>query len=96
MISKQFAVGQANLKAYVAILNLMNTKHVLNVYPTTRSTDNDGWLQARVAEQFKSIPGYVDFYRAINLQNRWAYMGATGNDIYGSPRQIHVGISAAL
>ncbi len=94
-ISKRFTVGDMNLKAYVAVLNLMNGKQVVNVYPITGSADNDGWLENPLAETINA-PGYSDFYRAINLQNRWAYMRATGNDIYGSPRQIHVGISALL
>jgi len=45
---------------------------------------------------FVEIPHYADFYRAINLQNRWAYASVTGNDLYGSPRQIRMGLRVAL
>jgi hypothetical protein len=41
--------------------------------------------------QYAANPAYVAFYKAINSDNRWAYMQATGNDLYGSPRQIRIG-----
>jgi hypothetical protein len=40
---------------------------------------------------FKKIPQYEDFYRAINLDNRWAWQMASGKDFYGMPRQIRFG-----
>lgn len=91
-VSKAIQLGPLNAEFYLNILNLLNTKHVLNVYPTTGRPDDDSWFRSPVYEYFSNIPGYEDFYRIINLRNRWAYMGATGNDIYGSPRQIRLGL----
>jgi hypothetical protein len=60
-------------------------------------------LNNPLAANYLSIPQYADFYRAINLENRWSWVGlpergqtlgtAAGdvNDIYGVPRQIRVG-----
>ncbi len=93
-VSKRFSLGSVSLKAYVNVLNLFDAKQVLNVYPVTGSTDNDGWLENPLSGRFLNTPTAVDFYKTVNLQNRWAYMQATGNDIYGSPRQIRVGVSA--
>lgn len=95
-VSKMFYLGSVNLEVYVNVLNLLNTKHILNVYPTTGTPEDDGWLNSPLAVSFAADPLYSAFYRAINLQNRWAYTTATGNDIYGTPRQIRVGARLEL
>lgn len=95
-LNKIFALGSVEVEIYVHALNLLNKKNVLNVYPTTGEPDDDGWLSSPSAEPYKQIPNYEAFYRAINLDNRWAYTGATGNDIYGQPRQVRVGVRLAL
>ncbi len=95
-LNKIFALGNVDLEIYIHALNLLNKKNVLNVYPTTGEPDDDGWLNSPLAEQFKQIPNYEAFYRAVNLDNRWAYTLATGNDIYGQPRQLRVGLRLGL
>jgi outer membrane receptor protein involved in Fe transport len=102
-ISKLFAIGSVKTEVFIHITNLLNTKQVLNVYPTTGESDNDGWLTNPLAANYLNIPQYADFYRAINLENRWSWAGlpergqslgaATNstNDIYGVPRQIRIG-----
>ncbi len=94
-VSKHFRAGGLDITIFVNVLNLFNTKHVLNVYSVTGSPQDDGVLSSRFAESFTATPGYEAFYRAINLENRWAYMGATGYDLYGTPRQIRVGINVS-
>ncbi|HWP81955.1 MAG TPA: TonB-dependent receptor [Bacteroidota bacterium] len=101
-LNKVFYLDMFNVEVYARVLNLFNTKHVLNVFPTTGTPHDDGWLKSPYAEPYKQIPGYEEFYRAINLQNRWAYTAVgdifgslgeqAGNDIYGTPRQIRVGV----
>lgn len=91
-LNKVFYFGNFNVEVYANILNLLNTKNIINVYPTTGTAEDDGWLRSPLAAQFYEIPNYVDFYTTVNLQNRWAYQWATGNDIYGTPRQIRFGI----
>jgi hypothetical protein len=95
-LSKEFAVSALNLTVYVNILNVMNTQQTLNVYPNTGTPQDDGWLTSPLSAGFTSIPNYIDFYRAINLQNQWAYGTTTGLAIYGTPRQIRLGIKAEL
>jgi hypothetical protein len=93
--SKLFYLGGFNLELYANVLNLLNTKQVVNLYPTTGTPDDDGWLKNPYAESYKAIPHYTDFYKAINIQNRWALgyaIAGTGmTDLYGSPRQIRIG-----
>lgn len=103
--SKVFYLGAVDLSLYVNVLNVLNTKQIINVYPSTGTAQDDGWLGSALAGQFLAIPQYADFYKAINLDNRWAYMSATavgggfpndplfiGNDLLGTPRQIVVGV----
>lgn len=99
--NKVFYLEPVNVEIYARVLNLFNTKHVLNVFPTTGTPYDDGWLKSPYAEPYKAIPLYEEFYRAINLANRYSYMqlgfgGGLGNqaggDLFGAPREIRLGI----
>lgn len=92
-IDKMFYFNKFNLKLYAIMLNALNTRNVINVYETTGTDDDDGWLKSPLARQYVAQPGYEDFYRAINLDNRWGYLTATGLDLWGSPRQIRFGVA---
>ncbi len=93
--SKLFYLGGLQLELYANVLNLLNSKQVINVYPTTGTAFDDGWLKSAFAEPYKAIPNYTEFYKAINLENRWALgyaVAGTGmTDLFGSPRQIRIG-----
>ncbi len=91
-LNKVFYFGRFNVDVYMNVLNLFNTKHVANVYPMTGTAEDDGWLRAELAAPFHAIPNYVDFYQAINSDNRYAFTGIWGQDIYGTPRQIRFGV----
>jgi len=99
--NKVFYLDLLNVEVYARVLNLFNTKHVLNVFPTTGTPDDDGWLKSPYAEPYKAIPLYEEFYRAINLDNRYSYSvlgfggglgGQAGNDLFGAPREIRLGV----
>ena len=75
------------------VLNLLNAKNILNVYQTTGTDDDDGWLKSPLAGNFIATPGYLDFYQAVNLDNRWHYLGATGHDLWSQPRSIRFGMT---
>lgn len=91
-LNKVIYLGRFNLDVYMNVLNLLDTKNVINVYPATGTAEDDGWLRAPLAVPFHAIPNYVDFYNAINSDNRWAYQGIWGQDLYGTPRQIRLGV----
>ncbi len=96
-ISKLIDFGFLRGELYVDILNLFNRKHVLNVYPVTGRADHDGWMSSFIYQSsFSTIPRYAEFYNLINHQNRWAYMLATGNDLYGMPRHLRIGLKLEM
>lgn len=89
-INKVFDIGKSkntSMEVYLQILNLLNTKNVVNVYSYTGSADDDGWLasptaQSQLAEQ-TSASSYVDLYnrRVVNGFN------------YSVPRRLRLGIA---
>ena len=95
-ISKAIRISPVTVTLYLNILNVLNTRNVLNVYPATGSANDDAWLNHVYEAFYESIPNYESFYRDINLKNRWAYMSAAGNDLYGSPRQIQFGLRVEM
>jgi outer membrane receptor protein involved in Fe transport len=103
--NKMFFMDMFNFELYVNVLNLLNTKNVINVYPTTGTPYDDGWLKSPLATSYKELPNYEAFYKAINNMNRWGIMqasedpfggGATFGDVYGTPREIRVGMKVEL
>ena len=90
-IEKMFYFNLFNLRFYSTILNLFNTKNIINVYPTTGTDDDDGWLKYPLADSYKEIPGYETFYRTIYNINGYSYPWI-GKNLWDSPRQIRFGI----
>ena len=99
--NKVFYLDLFNVEVYARVLNLFNTKSILNVFPTTGTPYDDGWLKNPLATQYLQIPGYEEFYRTLNLTNRYYYdrLGAggglgqqAGGDLFGSPREIRLGV----
>jgi hypothetical protein len=96
-LNKAFRVSnQLGMELYVNVLNLFDTQNVLNFFPNTGTAEDDGWLRSPGAASYVAIPEYSNFYTAINLDNRWAYQGATGIDLYSAPRQIRLGVKLEL
>ncbi len=91
-LEKLLYFSSFNVKVYANVLNAFNTRNVINLYPTTGTDDDDGWLKNPLAGQYVAIPNYEDFYRAINLENGWGYRLATGNELWSNPRQIRLGV----
>ena len=94
--AKSFVIEPVEVQFFLNILNLFNARNIVNVFPQTGDAQDDGWFQSPFSENYKALPGYEQFYRAINLDNRWAYMGATGFDTFGSPRQIRFGMTIRM
>jgi hypothetical protein len=96
-LGKAIALGRGQFEIYLNVLNVFNRKHVVNVYPLTGEARVDGALQNEfIADYFAPMPRFVEFYNAINRDNRWAYMRATGDDLFGAPRQIRLGIKLEM
>ncbi len=93
-VSKVFYLSGFSVEVYANILNLINTKQVINLFQNTGTPTDDGWLRSPLSAQYTAIPGYTSFYQQVNIDNRWAYIGATGYDVYGTPRQVRFGVKA--
>jgi hypothetical protein len=101
-IKKGFTLGPASATAYIYFQNLLNEKNVLNVYRRTGNANDDGFLSnPELSEDIVANRGqdYVDYYRAINLQNRqhwWAEGNGNESDLFGEPRQVRLGIEVSF
>lgn len=76
----------ANLNVYLQVLNLFNTRNVLNVYNYTGTPDDDGYLSSTQAQaaiaQANSAASFIDLY-SIRMNNP---------NNYNTPRQIRIGL----
>jgi hypothetical protein len=78
------------------VVNLLDTKNVQNVFSTTGSADDDGYLSnpdvgGKLVEA--NGPQYADLYRALEISYGRPF-GNFASDpyYYGPPRQIRLGI----
>ena len=98
-IDKTVDVGPLTANFYVYVQNLLNTKNVFNVYRRTGNAEDDGFLtnpELSGAIVAGRGPNYVALYRAINLANGTHYFSTTGNELFGTPRQIRFGMKLEL
>ncbi len=86
-VNKAWSVGNGQtFEVYVAVLNLFDTRNVLNVYAFTGAPDDDGWLaspQGQTSIAFRAdAQSYADLYNvAVNSPFN-----------YTLPRRIRLGI----
>lgn len=85
---------------FVRVTNLFNTKNVINVFESTGKATDDGFLSnpdnlEAALEDPKLGQNYVDLYRALNLENGSAYLSQLGRELFGTPRQIMIGVKLA-
>ncbi|KAF0131640.1 MAG: TonB-dependent receptor [Bacteroidetes bacterium] len=80
------SVRKAYMNVYLQVLNLLDTKNVLNVYSATGNADDDGYLSA--PEWQREINTQTDPVAFRELYE--IYVNRPGN--YSSPRQIRIGL----
>ena len=77
----------ANLNVYLQVLNLFNTKNILNVYNFTGNADDDGYLASTLGQlAINSSPATAN---AVNDQYT-IFINNPNN--YGRPRTIRIGV----
>jgi hypothetical protein len=96
-IDKTVTIYNLDVNFYIQVFNLLNTKSVINVYDKTGNAYDDGFLSTTDAQTLiQGDPGryerFADLYKAINLENRQAALAVYGYDLFGSPRQLRVGV----
>jgi outer membrane receptor protein involved in Fe transport len=98
-VDKTVDIGPLTANLYVYVQNLLNKKNVINVYRRTGNAEDDGWLSNPdlssnvVAQRGQN---YIELYQAINLANATHYFATTGEDLWGTPRQIRFGMKLEL
>lgn len=91
-LDKTFFIGPLSANIYLWVINLLNTKNVVNVFNVSGDAADDGFLTSRQGigqvEAIRSLYGdekaqqYIDLYKALNYN--------AGN--FGTPRQIRLGV----
>jgi hypothetical protein len=76
-----------NLNVYVQVLNLLNTKNIINVYRATGNPNDDGYLAAPEAQT--SINAQVNPSSFIDLYN----IKVNNPSYYSIPRRIRLGVT---
>lgn len=94
-LDKTVSISNLDLNIYVYVMNVLNTKNVINVYDKTGNAYDDGFLASPDAATIIAKPRYTerfaDLYNALNLGDREAALTLKGFDMFGTPRQIRVG-----
>ncbi|MCS7228771.1 MAG: TonB-dependent receptor [Candidatus Kryptonium sp.] len=93
-IDKTVTIFNVDFNFYAYVQNLFNTRNVINVYYATGNAYDDGFLTTEDGQRVVNTIGqrFADLYRVINLQNRQHNIILNGFDLFGSPRQIRVGV----
>jgi hypothetical protein len=95
-VDKTFSIANMlDATIYVRVTNLFDTKNVLNVYQTTGSDTDDGFITNEIAvENYYNAWGedYLDLYHALNTVNGSSYLSSLGLELWGNPRQIIFGV----
>lgn len=95
-IDKTVTIYNMDFNFYIYIQNLLDTKNVINVYDKTGNAFNDGFLDTPDGQQIiagaRYTERFADLYRALNYNNRQAAYNVYGYDLFGTPRQLRVGV----
>jgi len=95
-IDKTFSImDKLSANVYLFVINVLDTKNVQNVFLRTGSATDDGYLTNPTLGGSLHPDQRADYeamYRAINIDYYQGYQGATGNYLYGAPRQVRFGI----
>jgi CarboxypepD_reg-like domain/TonB-dependent Receptor Plug Domain len=96
-IDKTVSISDFDVNFYVYVQNLLDTKNVINVYQKTGNAYSDGFLNTTDGQQIiageRYTQRFADLYQALNYDNREAAITTYGYDLFGSPRQLRVGVS---
>jgi len=91
-IDKSFTLGGLRFNIYAWVINLLNTKNVIDVFNTSGDATDDGWLAS--PEGRSKYEGYrLNYGQEVADLYAKVYREMSYNaDHFGPPRQINVGI----
>lgn len=86
--NKTIYIGKLGCDAYLWVINVLNTKNVINVYETSGEPNNTGWLTTPAGQEFLATNGSSGLER-YNLKQR--------NPMnYDTPRQVRFGLRVSF
>ncbi len=95
-VDKTVSIYNLDVNFYVYAQNLLDTKNVINVYQKTGNAYSDGFLNTTDGQQIiageRYTQRFADLYQALNYDNREAALQTYGYDLFGSPRQLRIGV----
>ena len=96
-VDKTVSIYKLDVNFYIYVQNLLNTKNVINVYQKTGNAYSDGFLNSADAQKIIEGENYTerfaDLYQVLNYDNNEAALKSYGYGMFGTPRQLRVGIS---
>jgi hypothetical protein len=95
-LDKTVSIYNLDMNFYIYVQNLLNTQNVINVYEKTGNAYNDGFLQTSDGQKIVAGERYTqrfaDLYQNLNYENRQAALTTYGYDLFGTPRQLRIGV----
>jgi hypothetical protein len=86
-LDKTLEFGSVDMNIYMRIENLLNSKNVLDVFPTSGDANDDGWLQtvegSKNAAAQNQLGPYTDLYNAYTNQNNPGFFNTPRSVIFG-------------
>ncbi|OZC03810.1 TonB-dependent receptor domain-containing protein [Rubricoccus marinus] len=95
-VDRAFNLGfsDSRVRAYVSVINLLDTKNVLAVYRSTGLPNEDGFVNTAAGRSQLDTPGRLFNYQAYTggPVNVGGQQSSGAGRFYGSPRQIRLGL----
>ena len=98
-VDYRLMVGPSVVTVFAYVENLFDTKNVINVYSRSGNAYDDGFLtDPALSSQLVAANGatYVELYENVNLANRQHYTADFGQDLFGTPTTVKMGVSVSF
>jgi len=98
-VDYRLMVGPSVVTVFAYVENLFDTKNVINVYSRSGNAYDDGFLtDPALSSQLVAANGatYVELYENVNLANRQHYTADYGQDLFGTPTTVKMGVSVSF
>ena len=89
-VDKTVSLYNLDVNFYVYVMNVLNTKNVINVYDRTGNGYDDGFLDSTPGQA--EPPQFRDLYSNLNLGNQQAAETVMNINMFSAPRQIRAGV----
>ena len=89
-VDKTVSLYNLDVNFYVYVMNVLNTKNVINVYDRTGNGYDDGFLDSTPGQA--ETPQFRDLYSNLNLGNQQAAETVMNINMFSAPRQIRAGV----